>query len=193
MVEQVDGEYKGDGEFFGAKKAFAVGDLLFFGNDAGVLFVVNTDKRGVPDYEGQNIEHDRISREWYTYDGIAYESLCSLRLDDCGRKALAKNTVSGTTVARFKMMPGSACQAMVSLNGRDWKPLGRAVASRFDANDIDFSTFAFAENEDEIAVLPELTRGWVMKQYLFKSGGFKKPFGLYELSYLYYVKGKIRR
>ena len=193
LVEQVDGELFGAGTFYGAKKVFASGDLLFFGTDGGELLLVNTDKRGVPDYEGQLLERDKISRQWYTFDDVAYESLCSLRLDDCGKKALAKNTVSGTTVARFKMMPGASCQVMVSLNGRDWNPLGRAVASRYDANDFDFETFAFAENEDEVAVLPELTRNWVMKQYLFKSGGFKRPFGLYELSYLYYAKGKIRR
>ena len=193
LVEQVDDELYGAGTFYGAKKVFASGDLLFFGTDGGELLLVNTDKRGVPDYEGQILERDKISRQWYTFDGVAYESLCSLRLDDCGKKALAKNTVSGTTVARFKMMPGASCQVMVSLNGRDWNPLGRAVASRYDADDFDFETFAFAENEDEVAVLPELTRNWVMKQYLFKSGGFKRPFGLYELSYLYYAKGKIRR
>ena len=90
------------------------------------------------------------------------------------------------------MMPGSRCRITSSINGRDWDEVGEASASRLDFSDIRFDNFSFAENEDEIYVLPELSRGWVSKQYYFYSDGFCEPFGLYELSYNYKIAGKIR-
>lgn len=194
-LETVDEERSpADGAiFYPATKIAVIGELLFFGTANGDVCVINTDKRGVPDYEGQQLEHDRISTKWYSFNGIAYPSICVTRLDDCAGKSLSKATVPGTTVARFKMMPGSKCRVEVSLNGRDFKKIGEAFASRYDAGDLRFDNFAFAENENSLVVLRELTRNWVDKQYSFISEGFREPFGLYELSYLYYVKGKIRR
>ncbi len=194
-LETVDEERSpADGAiFYPATKIAVIGELLFFGTANGDVCVINTDKRGVPDYKGQQLEHDRISTKWYSFNGIAYPSICVTKLDDCTGKSLAKATVPGTTVARLKMMPGSRCRVEVSLNGRDFKKIGEAFASRYDAGDLRFDNFAFAENEDSLIVLRELTRNWVDKQYSFISEGFKEPFGLYELSYLYYVKGKIRR
>jgi hypothetical protein len=58
---------------------------------------------------------------------------------------------------------------------------------------MDFSNFSFSENEVNIVKLPELTRNWVHKQYYVYSDGFKEPFGLYSISYIYNTKGKIRR
>ena len=194
-LENVDEErYPATGAtFYPATKIVTVGERLFFGTANGDVCVINTDKRGVPDYEGQQLEHDRISAKWYSFNGMAYPSICVTKLDDCTGKSLSKATVPGTTVARFKMMPGSRCRVEVSLNGRDFKKIGEAFASRYDVGDLRFDNFAFAENEDSLVVLRELTRNWVDKQYSFISEGFREPFGLYELSYLYYVKGKIRR
>jgi hypothetical protein len=92
-------------------------------------------------------------------------------------------------------MEGSKCNVNISLNGRDWHTLcvGKTFGSSFDFSGFDFSNFSFAENETNFVKLPELTRNWINKQYFFYSNGYKEPFGLYELSYIYYVKGKIRR
>jgi hypothetical protein len=169
-----------------------IGERIFFGTAGGDVCVINTDKRGVSDDFDGDIGTDRISTRWYTFHGVSYPSICVTRLDDCSKKSLAKSTVPGTTVARFKMMPGSRVRANVSLNGRDFKKVGEAFASRYDAADIRFDNFSFTENEDAVVVLRELTRNWVDKQYSFVSDGFREPFGLYELSYLYNVKGKIR-
>ena len=51
---------------------------------------------------------------------------------------------------------------------------------------------SFAENENNVVVFPEISRSWVNKHYYFYSDRFEAPFGLYELSYMWYVSGKIR-
>lgn len=192
-VLDTDGEMVGTGEFFPVKKIATVGERLFLATEGGDVCVVNTDMRGVPDYEGQDIEPNRISTRWYSFAGVRYSSLCATVLDDCTKPMLAKGTIPGTAVARFKMMPGSRVCANVSVNGRDFKKVGEAYASRYDAGSLDFSNFSFTENEDARIVLREFTRNWVDKQYSFVSDGFCEPFGIYEVSYLYVTKGKIRR
>lgn len=187
-----DAEQKvGKGSFFGATKIITVGDRLIFGTDNGDICIVNTDRRGMPVGE-RIVEYDRIDRTYYTFNGVPYLSGCSVRLDDCDKKSTTKNTVPGTTSARFKMMPGSYCTVMLSLDGRNWEKLGEAYSSRFDFTDLEFSNMSFAENENNVVIFPEISRGWINKQYYFYSDRYQAPFGLYELSYLYYVSGKIR-
>ena len=183
-------EKVGTGRFFGATKILTVGERLFFGTDNGDICVINTDMRGVNVGE-RVMEHDRIDRSFYSFNGVAYLSGCSTRLDDCDGKGVVKNTECGTTAIRFKMMPGSRARINVTLNGRDWHNLGEAYNSRFDFTDLQFSNFSFGENENNVVVIPELTRGWVQKQYYIYNDRFEEPFGIYELSYAYYVYGKI--
>lgn len=191
LVGNKGGELIGGGEFYAANKVLSVADRLIFGTTSGDVCIVNTDKRG-ESVDGRAVDPDKIDRSYYTFNGVAYLSGCSVRLDDCDKKSLTKRTVCGSVSARFKMIPGSYCAAMVSLNGRDWSWLGEAFSSRFDFADIDFGNFSFAENENNIVVFPELTRGWVNKQYYFYSDKFEAPFGLYELSYFYQISGRIR-
>jgi hypothetical protein len=188
-----DNEKKGVGEFYGAKRVLAVGDLLFFATDYDIC-VFNTDKRGVPvNKDDDDIwESDKIDSSWYTFNGVPYKSACALRLDDCDRKSLTKTTIYGTTVARLKMMPGSRCKIKSSTNGRDWIDVAEAYSTRMDFSDLRFDNMAFTENEDNVTVIREVSRGWVQKQYYFESDGFCEPFGLYELSYIYKIAGKIR-
>jgi hypothetical protein len=186
LVGQFDGEMYGSGEFYPATRVLAIGERLYFGTTNGDICCVNTDLRN---------DQGRFDRDRYTFNGVAYKSECSTRLDDCDKKAVAKATVCGTTVAVMKPMEGSKCNVNISLNGRDWHTLcvGKTFGSSFDFSGFDFSNFSFAENETNFVKLPELTRNWINKQYFFYSNGYKEPFGLYELSYIYYVKGKIRR
>ena len=196
IVDIIPNRKKGTGKFYGAKRVLAVGELLIFATDYDIC-IFNTDKRGVSlkDDDGniiREVDSDKIDPSWYSFNGVPYVSGCSIRLDDCEKKTVTKTTVYGTTVARLKMMPGSHCRITSSVNGRDWDEVGEASAMRLDFSDIRFDNFSFAENEDEIYVLPELSRGWVSKQYYFYSDGFCEPFGLYELSYNYKIAGKIR-
>lgn len=186
LVGQFDEEMYGSENFYPATRVLAIGERLYFGTTNGDICCVNTDSRN---------EQGRFDRDCYTFNGVAYKSECSTRLDDCDKKAVAKATVCGTTVAVMKPMEGSKCNVNISLNGRDWHTLcvGKTFGSSFDFSGFDFSNFSFAENETNFVKLPELTRNWINKQYFFYSNGYKEPFGLYELSYIYYVKGKIRR
>lgn len=186
LVGQFDGEMYGSGKFYPATRVLAIGERLYFGTTNGDVCCVNTDLRNA---------NGRFDRDCYTFNGVAYKSECSTRLDDCDKKAVAKATVCGTTVAVMKPMEGSKCNVNISLNGRDWHTLcvGKTFGSSFDFSGFDFSNFSFTENETNFVKLPELTRNWINKQYFFYSNGYKEPFGLYELSYIYYVKGKIRR
>lgn len=191
-VVALNGDEKvGVGSFHGASKILAVGERLLFGTDNGDISIVNTDMRGVAVGDRQ-VESDRIDRSFYSFAGVAYKSGCSMRLDDCGKKSVSKYTECGTTAVRFKAMPGSRAKVNVSLNGRDWYPLAEVFNSRFDFTDLQFSNFSFGEDENNVVILPELTRGWVQKQYYVYNDRFEEPFGLYELSYMYYVYGKIR-
>ena len=195
--------------FHGAKRVLAVGELLFFATDHDIC-LFNTDKRGeqiylkddkgndILDEDGgrilvREVDSDKIDSSWYSFNGVPYISGCSIRLDDCEKKTVTKANVYGTTVARFKMIPGSRCKIKSSINGRDWKKIGEGHASRFDFGNLRFDNTSFTENEDSVYVLPEVSRGWVSKQYYFYSDGFCEPFGLYELSYNYKIVGKIRR
>lgn len=190
------GQREGVGELCGARRVIAVGDLLFFATDYDIC-VFNTDMRGKPikDESGEiirEVDDDKIDSSWYTFNSVPYKSACALRLDDCDKKSLTKTTIYGTTVARLKMMPGSRCKIKSSVNGRDWEDLGEVYSTRQDFADLRFDNISFTENEDNIAVLPEVSRGWIQKQYYFESDGFCEPFGLYELSYIYKIAGKIR-
>lgn len=176
-----------DAEFCPGCRVLAVGDYLFFGTTNGTLCLVNTDKR--------DASTGRIGRDWYTHNNVAYTSGCATRLDDCDQKSLAKMTVCGTSVMMLKTLDGARCTVNISINGRDWRKLKvvEASGSVFSFDDMDFSNFSFSENEVNIVKLPELTRNWVHKQYYVYSDGFKEPFGLYSISYIYNTKGKIRR
>ena len=193
LLDIADNCKHGQGDFYGAKRVLAVGNLLFFATDYDIC-VFNTDKRGVPVNKDEDDiwESDKIDSSWYTFNGVPYKSACALRLDDCDKKSLTKTTIYGTTVARLKMMPGSKCKIKSSINGRDWQDLAEVYSTRQDFSDLRFDNMSFAENEDNVAVLPEVSRGWIQKQYYFESDGFCEPFGLYELSYIYKIAGKIR-
>lgn len=196
VVSENESQKFGSGKFYGAQRVLAVGNLLFFATDYDIC-VFNTDQRGVNiiDANGniiREVDNDKIDSSWYTFNGVPYRSACALRLDDCDKKSLTKTTIYGTTVARLKMMPGSKCKIKSSINGRDWQDLAEVYSTRQDFSDLRFDNMSFAENEDNVAVLPEVSRGWIQKQYYFESDGYCEPFGLYELSYIYKIAGKIR-
>ena len=200
LLDIVDNSKIGLGDFYVAKHVITVGDLLIFATKFDIC-VFNTDKRGKnikgKDANGKDVviryvDDDKIDSSWYTFNGVPYKSACALKLDDCDKKSLTKTTIYGTTVARLKMIPGSKCKIKSSVNGRDWIDVAEAYNTRQDFDDIRFDNLSFTENEDNVVVIPEVSRGWMQKQYYFESNGFCEPFGLYELSYIYKIAGKLR-
>lgn len=190
LVGITDGEKRGVGELQRAEKVLSVGDRLIFGTPSGDVCIINTDMRG-KSVDGREVYYNQLDRSFYSFNGVAYRSGCSFRLDDCDKKSVAKCTECGTTAVRFKTMPGSRAWINITLNGRDWYNV-ESFNSRFDFADMEFSNLSFTENEDNVLIVPELTRNWVNKQYYIYNDVFEDPFGLYELSYVYYAYGKIR-
>lgn len=184
------GEKRGTGEEYPVKTVLTIGDRLILITDRDIC-VVNTDKRGVS-VNGRAIDVDKIDTSYYTYGGVKYISGCALRLDDCDKKSVSKTTIYGTTAARFKMVPGSRCVVKATENGQDWYEIGEAFSSHMDFADIAFDTFSYTGTENNVMVFPEISRSWVNKQYYFESDGYCQPFGLYELSYIYKIAGRIR-
>lgn len=166
------------------KDVVAVGDRLFLISDRHI-FLVNTDM--------ERDELGRLTSEAYSFDECRYISGCSTKLDDCGRITVRKNTIYGLTVARFKTMRDSKCTVKTSINGVSFTSnLGEITNFRHGFEDTDYKNVSFDGDADNVAILPERSRGWIRKQYYFFSDWYCQPFGLYELSYHYQVAGKIR-
>lgn len=166
------------------KDVVAVGDRLFLISDRHI-FLVNTDM--------ERDELGRLTSEAYSFDECRYISGCSTKLDDCGRITVRKNTIYGLTVARFKTMRDSKCTVKTSINGVSFTSnLGEVTNFRQGFKDADYKNVSFDGDADNVAILPERSRGWIRKQYYFFSDRYCQPFGLYELSYHYQVAGKIR-
>jgi hypothetical protein len=198
ILERAGDERVGNGEAYPAKKIIAVGQHLIFGTDRGDLCIINTDKRGESVGE-RKVKADAIDYTWYTFAGVRYVSGCSTKLDDCDQKIYTKTTIPGTTTVRFKTMLNSSCKINSRVDGENWSEvgsavnyLGRATGSELDFGDINFANFAFAGNDNNVVVVPEISRCWINKQYYVYSDGYAAPFGLYELSYAYKSGGRIR-
>lgn len=198
ILERAGGELIGSGVEYPAKKIIAVGQHLIFGTDRGDLCIINTDKRGA-NVGGREVKADVIDYTWYTFAGVRYVSGCSTKLDDCDQRIYTKTTIPGTTTVRFKTMLNSSCRINSRVDGENWSEvgsavnyLGRATSSELDFGDINFANFAFAGNDNNVVVVPEISRCWINKQYYVYSDGYAAPFGLYELSYAYKSGGKIR-
>lgn len=198
ILERAGGELIGSDVEYPAKKIIAAGQHLIFGTDRGDLCIINTDKRGA-NVGGREVKADVIDYTWYTFAGVRYVSGCSTKLDDCDQRIYTKTTIPGTTTVRFKTMLNSSCRINSRVDGENWSEvgsavnyLGRATSSELDFGDINFANFAFAGNDNNVVVVPEISRCWINKQYYVYSDGYAAPFGLYELSYAYKSGGKIR-
>lgn len=183
-------EREGLGEAYPIEHVLSVGDILLLASERS-LCIVNTDRRGVA-VGGSRIESDEIDASYYSFNGVRYYSGCSLRLDDCDKKSVLKNTVCGTVNVRFKSLPQSRFHVQLSLDGRHRQTVAEVFASRADPAAVAFRNMSFTDGENGTVALPEVTRGWINKQYYFYSDGFCEPFGLYELSFTYTLGGKIR-
>lgn len=189
LVGRTD-EREGLGEVYPIDHVLAIGDILLLAS-AHALCIVNTDRRGIS-VSGSTLESDEIDAAYYSFNGVRYFSGCSLRLDDCDKKAVLKNTVCGTVNVRFKSLPQSRFSVSLSLDGKHTEKLADVFASRRDPSSTVFQNLSFTDGFNGTVSIPEMTRGWINKQYYFHSDGFCEPFGLYELSFAYTLGGKIR-
>jgi len=163
---------------------------LFFGAENGDVCVFNTDKRGVSYDEGEL--PGIISSEWYDRCGHRYESGFSTLSDDCGYPQFAKSTVGKTLTLRAKRMPDSAFTLAVRSEREDWRAVEKFTVTDPTFCRMDFANFSFEDSERGIFSSSEKLKRWGEKQLYFYSDGFRRPFGIYGLSYCYSFAGRLR-
>lgn len=179
------------GTFHPATALFEFRGKLYFGSGNGDLCVFNTDKRSVSYDEGE--EAGIIGSEWYDRCGHRYESGFATLSDDCGYPQFAKSTVGKTLTIRSKRLPSSAFTLAVRSEREDWRTVETFTATdSFSFFDVDFGNFSFESNERGIYSSSEKLKRWGEKQMYFYSDEFRRPFGLYGISYCYSFAGRLR-
>ena len=185
-------EYENAGELRPAVHPLVVEDRLYFGNADGDLYVFNNDKRGVA-VNGEAVEPSEIHRSFYSFDGHRIEAGFLTKEDDCDVPHLTKSTSHRSLTVRVKLMTGGAFTMSVYTERRPTYTGAEDVAAGpHSFYDIDFSNASFFTTKNTVIVGREHEKRWVEKQYLFRDGGFQKPFGVYGMVYRYRIAGRIR-
>lgn len=195
-------EYEG-GDFYPATEIFALGKLLFFGNECGDICVFNNDKRGVPppmlaaEHSFDLNEYKKkmgtaIHPYYYTFGMHEVSYTLATVPDDCGLPYMEKNTVRGTCTLKFKCMSDAEITVMTKTDSNGIRELCRIHSGTHDFSSSDFSRIALDGSGYATLALKEYERGWIEKQYILNATGFRTPIGIHSLSYRYKTKGKIR-
>lgn len=188
------GEMNG-GTYSPAMAICNVGDLLVFGTESGRVCVVNTDKRGEA-VGTDEVPRDRIHPSWYTRCGRRYISGFATKKDNCDIPHYDKDTVRRSLVIKAKTLSGSKFSVKVRSDREPWQEVQDSSAAFANAYDVDFANASFLTSEETIRQLRDTSRRWVEKQYYIYSDEFKRPFGIYSISYRYKISGlngRIRR
>ena len=187
-----------DGELIGGMKSpacvgFSVGDILFFGTDAGHVCCFNTDKRGIM-VDGDEVAPDAIHRSFYTFAGHRYGSHVAFKSDNCGVSHLTKRTTPKTCVMKLKAMLGSLVKVRVRTDRETWEEVATSQSNNvFSFDDVDFDNFTFDGDEERIITVKEKKKKWVEKQFLLTADGYMTPFGFYSLTYNYEIQGRVKK
>lgn len=141
---------------------------------------------------GEREERGRVHRYYYSFAGHAYRAACALAPDDGDIPHFAKDSVAHSAAVKLKTPEGGAFSVFVRTDRHPFALCERISATTADAGDSDFSAFDF--HSDEFATFPlrEKERNWCFKQYLFESTGFRRPFGIFSLTYSYRLSGRIK-
>lgn len=185
------------GTFCQATAITSADGRLFFAAENGSVFVVNTDKRGVDytvseDYT-EPVPEDQIHRFWYTQNGRRYISGFATKKDDCGVPIYDKDTIPTSLVIKSKTMAGSRYTVKVRTDREDWEELRINTASTHAMDNTDFTNTSFRTTDEMISTGTERKYRWAEKQYYLFSDGFRRPFGIYHISYRYTISGSAGR
>ena len=177
-----DGEMTG-GEFYPASVVYATGELLLFGTESGDLCCFNNDKRD---------ECGDIDIKYYTFDGRRYTSGLVTVYDNCGISNLTKSTKRRSLCMRLKSFGRGKIKVGVHTDRSGWRGVAEMDSSAFAFDDVAFDSFTFNTSSRMTLPLSEKEKRWVEKQYHIFSDEYKRPFGIFELSYRYKVAGRIK-
>ena len=177
-----DGEMTG-GEFYPASVVYGAGELLFFGTESGDLCCFNNDKRD---------ENGDIDIGYYTFNGRRYTSALVTLYDNCGISSLTKSTKRRSLCVRLKSFGRGKIKVGVHTGRSGWRGVAETDSSVFAFDDLAFDSFTFNTSKRITLPLSEKEKRWVEKQYRIFSDEYKRPFGIFELSYRYKVAGRIK-
>ncbi len=179
------------GEFSPACALAQRGGKLYFGTECGDVCVFNTDRRGYG-INGETVGSAELLSCWYDRCGHRYTSGFSTLADDCGYPTLKKSTVPKTLVIKAKALSGGEFSLKAVSEREDVEFSQRFTASNGSFDELDMSNFSFGGGGVRILVASEKLKGWCEKQLHLYSDGFRHPFGIYGISYLYTLSGKVR-
>lgn len=194
LVDCVDDEQEGYGEFYPATAFMEQDGNLYFGTGNGDICVFNTDKRGV----GMPTDlSDKFPPEAYTFAGAAYPSEFATCRDNAGYPHVTKTTINSSLVVKFKKLAVQSVDIQVSTDRKTMHPISpkgnhttSLVSSEFDAGNIDLGNVGLGDGN--IIPFKEKEKKWVEKQFFFRSDAFERPFGVSYLAYRFRVAGKIK-
>lgn len=141
---------------------------------------------------GEREESGRVHRYYYSHAGHAFRAACMLAGDDGGIPHFAKETVPRSAVCKLKAPEGSSVSVFVRTDRHPFLLTDTLRPTHADAGDLDFSAFDFHGDTFASLAIRERERAWCYKQYLFEEIGFRRPFGLFSLTYSYRPTGRIK-
>jgi hypothetical protein len=133
--------------------------------------------------------HTGIHPLFYSFDGRRYPAFLLLSPDDGGLPHYRKDTLTGSATVKLKAALGTPT-VLVKTDRHPFRPCDKLGPSAFDFSYVDFSAWDFGGDSTATLSVREKERGWSHKQYLFRSDGFRSPFGVYALTYSYYTAGR---
>ena len=187
-----DGERCG-GVFSPARIGATINGVLIFGTESGAVCCLNTDKRG-ESVNNEPVSSAEIHRSYYSFSGHRYLSGLMLRSDNCGVTHLTKRTTRKTCVAKLKTMQGSSVSVKIRTDSEPWHEVTTSIAATaFEFSDMEFDNFSFALDSDTIVTIKDKEKKWVEKQFYLYSDGWRRPFGLHNLTFNYEIQGRVKK
>ena len=177
-----EGEMTG-GVYYPVCEIRNINDLLFFGTECGDLCCFNTDMRD---------EMGNIDSKYYSFDRRRYTSSLTSASDNCSIPHLTKTTVKRSLCAHLKTFGGGKIKIGVRTDRVGWKSIEHPQNNIFGFDDMEFDNFSFETSQRITIPLSEKEKRWTEKQYRIYSDEYKRPFGIFSMSYRYRVAGRIK-
>lgn len=185
------GDERIGGEFYPAYTATEYKDKLYFGTASGDVCVFNTDKRGV-ETQGEAVEASEIHSYWYDRCGHRYTSGFATLSDNCDEMNFKKSTLARSCTVKAKKLKNSAFTLCVKGEASEWDEADSFTVSENGFGQTDMGAFSFTSRARELLISREKLKGWCEKQYYLYSDGFRRPFGIFGLTYNYVFNGRSR-
>ncbi len=192
------------GDFYPASCYLGADSLLFFGTTGGEVCVFNNDKRGVaPDYIAGAPDFDkeeysltmgrRIHPDFYSFDRYAPTYVISTAYDNCSLPHLTKSTVKHSLVVKYRTYSSADIRCEVGTDTGKYTEVASFPGGEFSFRELNFESLSMALGDYHTVPLSEKEKGWVEKQITFCSDRFCSPIGIYQITYRYTVKGRLKK